>query len=369
MPKVLILANNDIGLYKFRKELIGELLRRYEVYISLPYGAYVPVLEEMGCRYIETPISRRGTNPVTDFQLWVKYKRILKETMPDVVLTYTVKPNIYGGLACKAARVPCVANITGLGSSIENGGVLRAVILSLYKRALSKAACVFFQNRPNLDFFAARGIVPGRHRLIPGSGVNIAEHSLEEYPDESDGLTVLFIGRIMREKGIEELLEAAEGVAGEYPHVRFSLLGDTEEDYTDRIHALEEKGLITYHGQQPDVHAFIRDSHATILPSYHEGLANVLLESASSGRPVLASRVTGCRETFDEGVSGLGFNAGDAEDTASALIRFINMPWAQKREMGIAGRRKMEREFDRAIVINAYMEEITEIVGESNGLV
>lgn len=362
MERILILANNDVGLYRFRKELIEELVKKYEVHASLPYGEYVPILEEMGCRYIETPISRRGTNPITDYRLWVKYKSIIKDINPDVVLTYTIKPNIYGGLACKAANVPYIANITGLGSAIQNGEILRKIILTLYKMALSKAACVFFQNIPNRDFFIGKGIIISRHRLIPGSGVNIEEHRLEEYPCDSDGLTILFIGRIMREKGIVELLEAAEWIHGEYPHVQFSLLGDAEEDYTDRIRALEEKGVITYYGHQGDVHSFIKDSHATILPSYHEGLSNVLLESAASGRPVLASRVTGCSETFDDGVSGFGFEARDAKDMGGALIRFINMPHNQKEAMGMAGRKKMEQEFDRGIVIDAYMEEIDRII-------
>jgi glycosyltransferase involved in cell wall biosynthesis len=369
VKRILILANNDVGLYKFRKELIEELVKKYEVHASLPYGEYVPILKEMGCRYIETPISRRGTNPITDYRLWARYKRIIRDIEPDVVLTYTIKPNIYGGLACKAVNASYIANITGLGSAIQNGGILRKIILSLYKRSLSKAACVFFQNQPNRDFFINEGIVSGKHRLIPGSGVNTEEHRLEEYPDDGDGLAILFIGRIMREKGIGELMEAAERVHEEYPHVRFYLLGDAEEDYTGRIRALEEKGVITYYGHREDVHAFIKNSHATVLPSYHEGLSNVLLESASSGRPVLASRVAGCSETFDEGVSGFGFEVRDAEDLTGALIRFIDMPWEEKKAMGIAGRRKMEKEFDRTIVINAYMEEITKIVGKSYGLV
>lgn len=358
MAKILILANNDVGLYKFRKELIEELIDKYEVHISLPYGEYVPKLKALGCKYIDTPINRRGTNPITDIKLIMKYNDIIKNIMPNVVLTYTIKPNIYGGLACKTLGVPYIANITGLGTSIENAGLMHKVTLRLYKSGLKKAKCVFFQNEANRNFFLDKCLVTSKTALIPGSGVNLKQHCFEDYPDDSNGLKFLFIGRIMKDKGIGELLKAAPRIKAKYSNVQFELIGDSEENYTEQIKVLEEQGIIKYYGQQRDVHSFIKNSHATILPSYHEGTANVLLESASSGRPVIASKVPGCRETFEEGVSGFGFEVRNTAALVNTIEKFIQLPYEDKKQMGIAGRLKVEREFDRQIVIDSYMEEI-----------
>jgi glycosyltransferase involved in cell wall biosynthesis len=365
--RILVLANFGLGLYKFRKELLEELIsKNNEVYISLPNDEYVPKLESIGCEFVETQLERRGTNPRADTKLLLEYIKIIKRIKPHVVLTYTIKPNIYGGIACKLTKTPYITNITGLGTSVENKGLIQKITLFLYRLGLKNSSCVFFQNDTNRKFFIERGILNGDTRLIPGSGVNLKHHSFEEYPLEDGKLRFLFIGRIMKAKGIEELLEAAKVVQKEYPNVQFDLVGISEEDYTQQIVELDRLGIINYQGQQDDVHSFIKNSHATVLPSYHEGLANVLLESAASGRPVLASRVPGCVETFEDGLTGFGFEAMNVESLVKAIVKFINLPYNQKRKMGLAGRRKMENEFDRNIVINAYMQEINTIMDKEN---
>lgn len=341
MARILVLANNDVGLYKFRKELLQELLNRNnDVYISLPNGEYIPELKKIGCRYINTSIDRRGTNPVTDIKLIRLYIKIMTKIKPDVVLTYTIKPNIYGGIACRGLGIQYIANITGLGTSIQNKSIMQKMALFLYKIGLQKASCVLFQNEPNQAFFKYKYIVNDNTRLVPGSGVNLQHHCFEEYPDNDDVVKFLFIGRIMKDKGVGELLDAAPRVKIKYPNSQFDIIGDSEEDYTDQLLKLEEQGIIKYHGRQNDVHSFIKNSHAIVLPSYHEGTANVLLESASSGRPVLASKVTGCIETFDEGISGLGFEAKNVDSLVDVILKFIEIPHEQKKAMGIAGRKK-----------------------------
>jgi glycosyltransferase involved in cell wall biosynthesis len=362
--KILVIANFGMGLYNFRKELLEELIKQdNEVYISLPDDEYVSKLEKIGCKFVDTHLDRRGTNPLSDFKLLLNYIRIIKRIKPDVVLTYTIKPNVYGGIACAITKTPYITNVTGLGTSVENKGLIQKVTLLLYKLGLKKASCVFFQNQTNRKFFEDNRIVKSKTRLIPGSGVNLEQHKSEEYPMSDKKVRILFIGRIMKAKGIEELLEAAKLVKEKYPNVQFDLIGGNEENYNQKIDKLERLDIIKYHGQQSDVHSFIKKSHATILPSYHEGLANVLLESASSGRPVLASRVPGCIETFEDGLTGFGFEVRNVESLVEAISRFINIPYEQKREMGMAGRRKMENEFDRNIVINAYLNEIKMING------
>jgi glycosyltransferase involved in cell wall biosynthesis len=365
--KILVLANFGMGLYNFRKELLEELIRQdNEVYISLPDDNYVPKLKKIGCKFIDTHLERRGTNPFTDFKLLLDYIGIIKRIKPDVVLTYTIKPNVYGGIACAITKTPFITNITGLGTSVENKGLIQKITLMLYKLGLKKASCVFFQNQTNQKFFKDNRIVKSKARLIPGSGVNLEQYKFEEYPMRDEKVRFLFIGRIMKAKGIEELLEAVKLVKMNYPNVQFDLIGGTEENYNEKIDKLERQGIINYHGQQNNVHSFIKKSHATILPSYHEGLANVLLESASSGRPVLASRVPGCTETYEDGLTGFGFEAMNVDSLVKAIAKFIDLPYDQKKEMGISGRRKMENEFDRNIVVNAYLQEINLIANKEN---
>jgi glycosyltransferase involved in cell wall biosynthesis len=366
--RVLVLANLGMGLYKFRKELLEELIENnQEVFISLPYDDYVSKLKSLGCKYEETThLDRRGTNPLKDFKLILNYMKLIKRIKPDVVLTYTIKPNVYGGLACRITKTPYITNVTGLGTSIENKGVIQKLTLFLYKIGLKKASSVFFQNRTNLEFFNKEGIVNHNAKLIPGSGVNLSQHNLEQYPDEKKGIKFLFIGRIMKDKGIEELLQAAKEVKQRYPNTRFDLIGASEEDYSNELIELNNAGIINYYGLQNDVHSFIKESHATILPSYHEGTANVLLETASTGRPILATRVPGCKETYDEGITGLGFDVKSVESLTEAIIKFINLPYEKKKSMGLLGRKKMVKEFDRKIVIKSYLKEIKNSTCEEN---
>jgi glycosyltransferase involved in cell wall biosynthesis len=259
-------------------------------------------------------------------------------------------------------RIPYISNITGLGSVFEKTKIIQTIVILFYKIAFRKISCLFFQNEANKRFFENKKIAIGKHRIIPGSGVNLTFHCFEEYPDNDDKITFLFIGRVMKEKGIEELLGAAKTIKTMFQNTEFILIGPCEDHYYEKLKEYELKGIVQYYGKQDNVHSFIKNSHAIVHPSYHEGMANVLLESASTGRPVLASNISGCKETFDEGISGFGFKVKNTEDLIEKLIEFIKLPHDQKREFGLAGRKKMEKEFDRQIVINAYLKEINKII-------
>ena len=243
--KVLILANNDMGLYKFRKELIETLLKEYRVIISLPEGPFVENLKQMGCEFIETKFERRGKNPFDELKLLLFYKKIFSDIRPDIVLTYTIKPTIYGGIACRISKIPYIINITGLGTAVENPGILQKMILLMYRTVLPHAQCVFFQNRSNMDFFVKRGMTK-KTILIPGSGVNVTDFRFEEYPDLNDCEDkFLFIGRIMKDKGVEELFEAAARIKEKYPKVSFDIIGGSDEDYSEKMEELSKKEIIT----------------------------------------------------------------------------------------------------------------------------
>lgn len=363
MKKVLILANNDVGLYKFRKELIMELVKKYKIFISLPNGEFIKQLSELGCEFIETPISRRGTNPITDLQLFNNYKKIIKEVKPDVVLTYTIKPNIYGGLASKISGVPYITNITGLGTAVENGGLLQRVTLFLYRMALQKASCVFFQNKENQDFFIRKNIIKGDYKLIPGSGVNLDYYSVLDYPS-GETMNFLFIARVMKEKGIEQYLEAAEYIRRNYPNTIFHVLGFCEDSYESKLKEMQDRGIIQYHGIQSDIKEFHKISHCTIHPTYYpEGMSNVLLESAACGRPIITTDRSGCREIVEDGVNGYIVKEQDAQDLIKRIESFMTLDYSERIKMGLAARKKVENEFDRNIVVSTYANEIEKIIG------
>ena len=359
--KILVLSNYGMGLYKFRKELMEKLCEKNEVFVALPDGEYTNSLKELGCAFIPFEFKRRGTNPLADIGQILGYIKLIKKIEPDVVLTYTIKPNVYGGIACRTTRKPYIVNVTGLGTAIENGGLIGLISKTLYKIGLKKAVCVFFQNKENYNTFIKNKIFGGNAKIIPGSGVNLSYHLLAPYPDKSDKIKFLFIGRIMKDKGINELLTAIKQVHAEYPNVTLDIVGGCDEDYADKLKADDIKDFVNYHGQKTDVRPFIHAAHCTVLPSYHEGTANVLLESASAGRPVIATRVAGCRETFEEDVTGIGCEAKDADSLFNAMKKFIELPWKEKEKMGLLGREKMQREYDRNIVIDAYLNQINSI--------
>ena len=243
--RILVLANNDVGLYRFRKDLLAALLGAgHEVYISLPDGGFISELVQLGCRFIDTPIDRRGMNPARDAKLLGQYRAILKRLRPDLVLTYTIKPNIYGGLACRALHIPYAVNITGLGSAIENGGWLKRFVLTLYKPVLAGAKVVFFENAGNRDTLAAAGVVPRwRDVVLHGAGVNLEDYPCQPYPQEGT-VRFLFVGRVMHEKGVDELFAAAKRMKQTYgDSVEFHIVGSFEEGYKPLMDELEQTGV------------------------------------------------------------------------------------------------------------------------------
>lgn len=356
--KYLIFINNSTGITDFRMELLSELLKSGEVVISVPNNGTIDLIKKVGAQIIDTDINWKSLNPFVDIDLMIKYRNIIKKEKPDLVLTYTIKPNVYGGLACQMTGTPYFANITGLGTSIENGGLLSKLSTTLYRIGLRKANCVFFKNASNKKLFEDRKYVSGKTRLIPGSGVNLDVHTPEAYPEEDGQIRFLFIGRVMKDKGIGELLAAIRDIHARHNEVSLDIVGGYDENYSGQVDEIVKEGYVRYHGQQPNVHEYIKNSHCTVLPSYHEGMANVMLESASTCRPVITTTVPGCRETFDDDVTGLSCEAKSTESLIAAMEKFIALPYEKKAQMGIAGRKKVELEFDRKLVVEAYMEEI-----------
>ena len=361
MKKILILANNDIGLYNFRKELLERLLKEnYKVYISLPMGDRVKEMEEMGCHYIETEINRHGMNPFQDLKLLLYYKKIMKECKPDYILGYTIKPNIYGAIAARSKKVPFIANITGLGSAVENESIVQKILIMLYKFAFRDVKKVFFQNTANMQFFESKKIAIGKYGLLPGSGVNLEKYEIQPYP-ECPKYHFLFISRIMKEKGIDQYLEAAQKIREKYQNTEFHICGFCEEEYEEKLQKLQKEGAITYHGLINNVSEFLKEIHCVVHPTYYpEGLSNVLVEACASGRPIITTNRPGCREVVEDGRNGFVVEERNADDLFHKIEQFILMSDEDKKNMGVFGRKKVENEFNREIVIEAYMKEINE---------
>lgn len=371
--KILLISNFSSGLYNFKNELIQELLypnsyldnnplNKSEVVVCVPPSEIDLKFKDLGCDVINVNFDRRGTNPFKDLILLKNYYSIIKNVNPDVVLTFTIKPNVYAGFASQLTKTNYISNVTGLGSSIRSDSKLKKLISKLYKIGVKGARYINFENQSDLNFFNKYIYTNNNSNLMAGSGVNLDRFKFQEFPRDDKNIRFLSIGRIMRDKGSFELLEAAKTIRENYPNVEFNIVGSYEEDeFKDIVKDYDSRGIINYLGVRNDVPDLIKDSHCVVHPSYHEGLSNVLLEAGASGRPVIASDVPGCRETFIDGISGIAVKSKNAVDLINKLEEFINMSYIKKEEMGMRNRLHVEKNFDRKNVVMDHLNQLNDI--------
>lgn len=366
MSRVLILANDNSTIYNFRRELVERLIEaKYDVIISLPANDRNKIFIDMGCSVEETPISRFGTNPIKEVLSIKNYVSLIKKISPDVVLTYTAKPNIYGSLACQICNVPYINNVTGLGSIFQTENVIKKIMIILQEKAYKKSQCVFFQNLSNKEYFQKRNIVGTNTDLLPGSGVNLKLHQFESYPNDDTKIRFISVSRVRKDKGFDELFEAIKTITKITENIEFHIVGWYEDDdYKEKLQFMQKNYPVIYHGSksQEEVHSLIAECHCLIHPSHHEGMANVILEASSTGRPCIASNIPGCREAIEDGRAGFLFDVKNHVSLTDAIKKFIRLNYDNKLEMGIWARKKMEREFDRQYVVDKYMKEINRII-------
>lgn len=357
--KILVVANFDVGLYKFRKELLQKLIDDgNEVYISLPNGDLIQPLVDIGCVFLETNLDRRGMNPIEDLNLISAYGKILSKIKPDMVITYTIKPNVYMGILCGIKKIPYVINITGLGTAFQSHGAVLRMFVTLYKFACKKAKTVIFENSENKLVFTENRIVKENQCLLNnGAGVNLDEYSFKEYPNEKS-VRFLFVGRIMKEKGIDELFQAAKKIKSEYKNLEFDVVGMYEDDYKQIVDDLTEKGIINFYGYQEDVRSFIENAHCFVLPSWHEGMANTNLECGAMGRPIITSNIHGCLEAVIDGKTGYLAEPKNADDLYAKMKKFIELPYEEKIKMGKASHDHIAEVFDKKKVVEKTIEKI-----------
>lgn len=363
MSKILILANHYNTLRIFRRELIKKLAELgNEVLISIPPAEKqeIDTLESYGSKVIITDMERRGMNPVKDISLLNRYKKLLREVNPDKVITYTIKPNIYGSIACKSLKIPHYCNVTGLGSAfMADGGLMRKLVSMMYKFSMNKAEKIFFENVGNRDTLVNENIVRAEQTVVmAGAGVNLDEFAFCEYPEDDGAVHFLNVGRIMREKGMDELFYAIKKIKKEYPNTTFDFIGWYEDNYKETVEKMQSENLIAFHGFQSDVTPFIKKANCIVHPSYHEGMSNTLLESCSMGRPIITSNIHGCLEAVEDGKNGFLCNVKDGEDLYCKIKQFIELPYEKRREMGRYARKFVEMNFDKNDVVDKTVKEI-----------
>ncbi len=361
--KILIATNHSYMFYRFRKELVETLMQEHEVILSTPFVGHEDNLKAMGLRCINTEIDRRSINPFKDMKLLKTYRKMLDDIQPDLVITYSIKPNIYMGSACKAKGIPYVTNVQGLGTAFEKP-VLSSVVSVMYRSALQKAKTVFFENEENAQFFLHQNIISAQQmKVLPGAGINLDEYPY--VPMQDDGVCrFLFVGRIMKEKGVYEFFTAAKTIKAEFgEEVAFDVVGFYEDAYKETVDQLVADGVIRFHGFQTDVHSFYEAADCVVLPSYHEGMSNVLLEGAATGRALITSDIPGCREAVEDGVSGYICPAKDADTLYDTMQCFVELPESWRAEMGRRGRERMEKRFSKDAVIAETMKWL----GTTNG--
>lgn len=353
---ILIVSNSDFGLIKFRKELIEALVKKgNDVYVLTPIKENKFQLQELGIKgLIEYPIKRRSIGLINNIKTYQRFKREVVVLNPDVVLTFTIKPNLFIGLLNRKNSFTHMVNITGLGQPLMRSKINAFGYRALYKYALRNTYIVFFQNKSHQKYFKKYNLIKGSFNILPGSGVNLQEFPVNKYPNENGKIRIAFIGRIMDDKGIILYLRLAEIVSKEYPHVDFHVYGEMEENFQAIIESNVKKGFIQYHGQVDRMQSVYAGINAVIHPSHHEGMSNVLLECSSSGRPAIASKIPGCEEIIDHNETGYLFEKDSLKDLLLNMKTFLKLTHEEQKQMGLNARKKVEKTFDRAIVTQIY---------------
>ena len=317
-------------------------------------------MRDLGVDRIPIEIDRAGLNPLTDLKLLLKYRSLLQRIRPAAYLSYTIKPNIYGSFAAASLGIPALPNVSGLGTAFIRGGGLQALVTRLYRIGFARAPVVFFQNQEDRALFVSRRIVKVcQAQVLPGSGIDLDFFLPAPLPDGPPAF--LFIGRLLRDKGVVEFVEAARLLRSQFPNARFQLLGAVDEGNRTAISQAEvdawvADGMVEQLGTTDDVRPFIAAATAVVLPSYREGLPRSLLEAAAMARPLIASDVPGCRDVVEDGVNGYLCEVRNPSSVAAAIRRLLELPRPQQIAMGKAGRSRVEERFSEAFVIRAYLD-------------
>ncbi|MDN5203878.1 glycosyltransferase family 4 protein [Fulvivirgaceae bacterium BMA10] len=367
--RIAIVINTSWNIYNFRLGLVRSLLERgHEIFAVAPKDDYSDLLVKEGCKHIHVDIDSQGVNPWKDLKLTYRFFLIYKKIQPDVILQYTIKPNIYGSMAAWILKFPAINNVSGLGTVFLKKNLLSKVSLLLYKTSFKFPKIVFFQNEDDRALFLDKDLVKKKiTRLVPGSGIDLKSFPMIPYKRNSV-FTFLVVSRIIKDKGILEYINAIKILREKKQiNVRFQLLGPKDPEHKRGIPLKEidewiENGLVEYLGTTDDVKSFIQKADCVVLPSYREGAPRTLLEAASLGRPIITSNVPGCRDVVKDGFNGLLCEVKNDADLADKMQRMYSMTENELIRMSENGRKKIEDSYDERIVINLYLQAIRDVV-------
>lgn len=366
--KIAVVLNTSWNIYNFRKGLVNSLMDKGNQVITIaPKDQYTYKLMDMGCRHIPVKMDSRGASPFKDFFLILELYWIYKKVRPDVILHYTIKPNIYGTIAASLLGIPVINNVCGLGTMFLKDNLVSRIAITLYRIAFRFPKKIFFQNADDKALFLKRNIVSKKVcGLLPGSGINTNDFAPRIYSEKNNQFTFLLISRLIYDKGILEYIEAIEALKKDGIDAKFQLLGQIDEKHkrgipSDMIQKWIEKNQVEYLGTTEDVRSHIERADCIVLPSYREGTPKTLLEAASMAKPIVATDVPGCNNVVKHGKNGYLCNLKDSEDLADKMKLMLSQDTVSREAMGRFGREYVMKKFDEKIVINKYISTINDI--------
>jgi glycosyltransferase involved in cell wall biosynthesis len=380
--KIALIGNTAWGLINFRAGLMRSLIvAGHHVVAVAPNDEHAVRITALGVRFLGMPMDNKGTHPVKDLRLLFDFIRLFQKEKPDLVISYTIKPVIYATIAARWMRIPSVSVITGLGTVFLRENLLTKLVEWLYRFSQSHAKKVFFLNEDDMQVFLSRKLSPSNSMAkLPSEGVDVGHFNLLEQDGTLNDhcasrsqrpFHFLLMARMLWDKGIGEYVDAAREVRKHFPSTEFGLLGFLDVKNPSAISRVQmdewvKEGVVNYLGVTDDVRQAVTWSDCVVLPSYREGIPRTLLEASAMGRPIVATDTVGCRDVVEDGVNGFLCRTRDAEDLANKLMKILSLSPVERQAMGAKGRKKVEAEFDERIVIQYYMEVISDVAANRN---
>ena len=363
MKKIVLSSNNCWNIFNFRLALVKKLLEKnYAVYIISKKDDYSDDLIRIGCKLFFLNINRNSINIYSEVILLIKYIYLLLKIKPDFYFAFTIKPNIYGSLACRLLKIKYVNNITGLGSPFIENSYTKKILVLLYKIALKKSIKILFHNKDDKKLFISNKISNlSNSSVIPGSGINLEKVkniNINKFPSTPN---FLFIGRIIKDKGIHEFLESIEIVKREKPLINFTIIGNIDYENNTKIDKEEflskcKKNNVKYFGFTSNIFEHIVNASCIVLPSYREGLPRVILEAGLCARPVIVTDTPGCRDIVTNEFNGLLCYIKDSNHLAQQILKIISLDAYSFKLMGKRNKEVIEKFYDENIISNKYLD-------------
>ena len=372
MKKVAIVANSTWNIYNFRLHLIHQLYSQgYHVTIITPTDTFLPLVYK-NVSVLHIPLQKllpQSKNPINDLSLLYELYKIYKREKFELILHYTIKPNIYGSIAARWVGIPCISTLTGLGYTFLNNFRITRLVKSLYKFALKDTTKIIFHNTDDRNLFVKLNLIKeNKAKVIKGSGINTSFFQFSKKKKNKDHFIFLFIGRLLYDKGIMEFLDAAKKISLAHNQINFWIVGSLDSSNPssipkEKIDQFTKNNKITYFGETNTIKNYIDEADVIVLPSYREGMPKAILEGMSMGRPVITTDTPGCREAIDNQINGFLVPIKDSDALSHAMLKMYQLRAEELQEMGKRSREKVIAEFDEKIITNQYVNLIRKRIG------